>query len=401
MAYVLDRNPCGSSSGTGVGVCGRPRDGRRRHRDRRLDRLPVGRQRHRRASSPRSGCGAARGRHPDLGRPGHGRSDDPQRHRRRRRARRGHRASTPTTRRPPARRATPERLHRRSSTSTRSRARGSASGARAPPTRHADAPRSTRSWTTSIAHARGAGRDGRRPGRGPARTRLRRGVPGAAVRVQDDIAGYLETYTAAGYPKTLADLIDFNEATPTSRGRGTATVRGGRGDRRTRRDRACQRRATPRRAPATAIDAALAEHDLDAIIGPTNGPAWVTDPVNGDGTLAVRRARRARRPSPAIRTSPCRPGTSARCRSAMSFIGARVGRAGADRVAYDFEQATRVRVPPQFLPTLGASRQARPRPRAPRPRPGRSRAADAAAAPVAITVGGVASRRAADSPVRP
>ena len=27
-----------------------------------------------------------------------------------------------------------------------------------------------------------------------------------------DIAAYLETYTAAGYPKTLADLIAFNEA---------------------------------------------------------------------------------------------------------------------------------------------------------------------------------------------
>ena len=29
-----------------------------------------------------------------------------------------------------------------------------------------------------------------------------------------DIAGYLETYTAAGYPKTLQDLIDFNNAHP-------------------------------------------------------------------------------------------------------------------------------------------------------------------------------------------
>ena len=26
----------------------------------------------------------------------------------------------------------------------------------------------------------------------------------------------------------------------------------------------------------------MAANDLDAIIGPTNGPAWVTDPVNGD-----------------------------------------------------------------------------------------------------------------------
>ncbi len=31
---------------------------------------------------------------------------------------------------------------------------------------------------------------------------------------KSDIASYLETYTAAGYPKTLLDLIDFNEANP-------------------------------------------------------------------------------------------------------------------------------------------------------------------------------------------
>ena len=48
MAHVLDRNPCGSSSGIGRRRLGRPRDRRHRHRDRRLDRLPVGRERHRR-----------------------------------------------------------------------------------------------------------------------------------------------------------------------------------------------------------------------------------------------------------------------------------------------------------------------------------------------------------------
>jgi hypothetical protein len=50
-----------------------------------------------------------------------------------------------------------------------------------------------------------------------------------------------------------------------------------------RSDPAC----TAARAAATpvaqaAIDDTLAANDLDAIIAPTNGPAWVTDPVNGD-----------------------------------------------------------------------------------------------------------------------
>ena len=39
--YALDRNACGSSSGTGVGDRGEPGSDRRRHRDRRIDRLSV------------------------------------------------------------------------------------------------------------------------------------------------------------------------------------------------------------------------------------------------------------------------------------------------------------------------------------------------------------------------
>ena len=56
MAYVLDRNPCGSSSGSGVAASADLADVGGRHRDRRLDRLPVGRQRRSSASSRRSGC---------------------------------------------------------------------------------------------------------------------------------------------------------------------------------------------------------------------------------------------------------------------------------------------------------------------------------------------------------
>ena len=39
--YALDRNPCGSSSGSGVAVAGELCAVGRRDRDRRLDRLPV------------------------------------------------------------------------------------------------------------------------------------------------------------------------------------------------------------------------------------------------------------------------------------------------------------------------------------------------------------------------
>ncbi len=58
--YALDRNPCGSSSGSGAAVAANLAALGDRHRDRRLDRLPVVGQRARRASSRRSGWSAAR-----------------------------------------------------------------------------------------------------------------------------------------------------------------------------------------------------------------------------------------------------------------------------------------------------------------------------------------------------
>ena len=95
--------------------------------------------------------------------------------------------------------------------------------------------------------------------------------------------------------------------------------------------------------------------DLDAIIGPTNGPAWVTDPVNGDlggdfstfigssGPPAV--AGYANVTVPAGFVGPLPVG--------VSFIGGRWDEPRLIALAYAFEQATMIRVPPQFIPTIG------------------------------------------------
>ena len=107
----------------------------------------------------------------------------------------------------------------------------------------------------------------------------------------------------------------------------------------------------------------MAAENLDAIIAPTNGPAWVTDPVNGDlggdfstfigssGPPAV--AGYANVTVPAGFVGPLPVG--------VSFIGGRWDEPTLIGLAYAFEQATQVRVPPDFIPTIGddasASRQ--------------------------------------------
>ena len=175
-----------------------------------------------------------------------------------------------------------------------------------------------------------------------------------------DIATYLQTYTAAGFPKTLHDLIVFNDTHRNLEGPWNSQVfvdsdaTGGRG---TPECDAARQEATS--TAQAAIDDTLAANDLDAIIALTNGPAWVTssDPTKGDldgdfgkfvgssspaavagyGAITV----------PAGRVGPLPIG--------ISFIGGRWSEAALIGFAYDFEQATHVRVPPQFLPTLGAA----------------------------------------------
>ena len=178
--------------------------------------------------------------------------------------------------------------------------------------------------------------------------------PALLCEFKTDIATYLQTHTAAGYPKTLADLIAFNEAHTDLEGPNAdagipwnndlweiAESTNGR-------DAECAaQRAIATPGAREAIDAALAENDLDAIIALTNSPATLTDPVNGDD-LSLLVGPPVLRPSPATRMSPSLRVTSAACRLA-SFMGTRWSEPQLLGFAFDFEQATHVRVPPQFL----------------------------------------------------
>jgi amidase len=171
---------------------------------------------------------------------------------------------------------------------------------------------------------------------------------------KSDLPAYFDTYTGAGYPKTLQDVIDFNDANPDLEGPWNSEIfvlaeaTGGRAD------PACTAaRTTADTVAESALTAALA--GVDAIVAPTNGPAWVTDPVNGD--LGGDFSTFVGSSTPSAITGWANVTVPAGYASGVlpigvSFIGAQWDEPNLLALAYAFEQATLVRVPPPFLSTL-------------------------------------------------
>jgi amidase len=99
------------------------------------------------------------------------------------------------------------------------------------------------------------------------------------------------------------------------------------------------------------IDAVMEKHKLDALVAPTGGPAWLTDLIAGDhfgggssSTAAVAGYPNISVPAGYVFGLPV----------GISFFGRAWSEPVLIRLAYAYEQASKQRKPPQFLPTLGA-----------------------------------------------
>jgi amidase len=102
---------------------------------------------------------------------------------------------------------------------------------------------------------------------------------------------------------------------------------------------------------ALGIDAVMTLHKLDALVAPTGGPSWLIDLVNGDGGTAAA-------PGPSTVTSVAGyphitvpAGFYRGLPVGISFFGRAWSELSLIKLAYAYEQATRHRKPPAFAPT--------------------------------------------------
>src|SRR5271165_7181589 len=98
------------------------------------------------------------------------------------------------------------------------------------------------------------------------------------------------------------------------------------------------------------IDSLMDKYHLDAIVAPTGGPAWLTDLVNGDHVAGGSSNAAAVAGYPNINVTA---GFLSGLPVGISFFGRAWSEPTLIKLAYSFEQATKGRQAPKFLPTIG------------------------------------------------
>jgi amidase len=111
--------------------------------------------------------------------------------------------------------------------------------------------------------------------------------------------------------------------------------------------------ANRRLARAEGIDGLMDKHHLDAIMAPTGSPAWLTDLVNGDhsGGGSSNAAAVAGYPDISVPA-----GSISGLPVGVSFFGRAWSEPILLKIAYGFEQAIKARKPPRFLPNVQSTK---------------------------------------------
>ncbi len=165
-----------------------------------------------------------------------------------------------------------------------------------------------------------------------------------------DLNAYLKTRGAA--VRSLKDIIDFNERNRASEmpyfGQDQMLKAETKGDTNSKAYTDLVARLN-RIARQDGIDAILSKRKLDALVAPTDGPAWLTDYVDGDHFTGGCSTPAAVAGYPHI-TVPA--GQVFGLPVGLSFFGAARSEAKLIRYAFAFEQATKARRAPQFLPSV-------------------------------------------------
>jgi amidase len=167
-----------------------------------------------------------------------------------------------------------------------------------------------------------------------------------------DLNAYLAKLGPNAPVKTLKEIIEFNEKNSAKEmpyfGQDTFLKSEEKGPLTTQEyiDAVAKARDLARK---EGIDATMDKNNLDALVGPTGGPAWLTDHINGDSfgggsssTAAVAGYPNITVPAGFVHGLPV----------GISFFGRAWSEPVLLRVAYAFEQVTKARKAPGFAPTL-------------------------------------------------